>query len=263
MSKSLSFKDHWLNIDSDRMECYDKMFQWTSASEAFFAPADIHEGHIVADFGCGPGCAAVEFAKRVGPTGHVHALDINPEFLAKAKANAQEAGLGKRVTCHELVSDDLPLAAASLDRVVARNTLIYVEDPVTTYREFGRVLRPGGLVHVIEGDWSLTVVEPLATKQWRGVIQAASWAWRRPEIGRSLYGIARKAGFKDVSLQVLTVPDTTGRLRGMIQTVVGYAHQSGELAKVSADEILQVVDDAIENGTYLAISPQFLVTANL
>jgi ubiquinone/menaquinone biosynthesis C-methylase UbiE len=42
---------------------------------------DIGDGQIVADFGCGLGHAAIEFARRVGPSGHVHALDVNAEFI--------------------------------------------------------------------------------------------------------------------------------------------------------------------------------------
>ena len=62
---------------------------------------------------------------------------------------------------------------ASLDAVVARNTLIYVDDPVATLAEFRRVLKPGGIAHAIEGDWRLTAVEPVGTTEWRAVIEAA------------------------------------------------------------------------------------------
>ena len=145
--------------------------------------------------------------------------------------------------------------------MVARNTIIYVPDPVATFAEFRRVLRPGGIAHAIEGDWRLTAVEPVPTEEWRALIEAASWAWPRPEIGRGLYGIVRQAGFEEVSIQVLTSPDTTGRLNGMIQTVAGYARKSGALEKARIDAILQTVERAMAEGTYLAISPQFVVTA--
>jgi ubiquinone/menaquinone biosynthesis C-methylase UbiE len=150
----------------------------------------------------------------------------------------------------------------SLDCVVARNTLIYVADPVATFGEFRRVLRPGGIAHVIESDWRLTAVEPVRTAEWRELIEAASWAWSRPEIGRQLYGIARQAGFDRISLQVLTSPDI-GRLLGMIQTVSGYAREWGEMDARRIDAILETVKAAIANETYLAISPQFIVTATI
>ena len=261
MRNEQGFQHHWVNIDGERMERYETMYQWNPATEIFYAPARIGPGQVIADFGCGPGHAAIEFARRVGPSGHVHALDINAEFTRRTRARAQHNGLGQRITVHLLEGARLPLSEASLDRAIARNTIIYVADPVETLTEFRRCLRPGGIAHAIEGDWRLTAVEPVPTEDWRSLIEAASWAWPRPEIGRSLYGFARQAGFEDVSIQVLTSPDTDGRLNGLIQTVAGYAKDSGAIESSRVDAILQTVEKAKAEGTYLAISPQFIVTA--
>ena len=261
MATRKRFEDHWLNIEPERMERYEAMYQWNPATEHFYATAKIGPGQIIGDFGCGPGHAAVEFAKRAGSTGHVHAFDINAEFVQRARTRAKTEGLEKRITVHLLEDAGLPLPNQSLDRMVVRNTLIYVDDPVVTLQEFHRCLRHGGIAHAIEGDWRLTAVEPVSTKDWRALIEAASWAWPRPEMGRMLYGCARKAGFEDVSVQVLTSPDTTGRLNGMIQTVAGYAKESGKIESDRVDRILDTIRQARTAGTYLAISPQFIVSA--
>lgn len=176
-----------------------------------------------------------------------HWLNIEPERMERYET-MYRSGSGK-------------LTFADFGRDVECNTIIYVPDPVATFAEFRRVLRPGGIAHAIEGDWRLTAVEPVPTEEWRALIEAASWAWPRPEIGRGLYGIVWQAGFEEVSIQVLTSPDTTGRLNGMIQTVAGYARKSGALEKARIDAILQTVERAMAEGTYLAISPQFVVTA--
>src|SRR5262249_36828647 len=198
--------------------------------EDFYAPADIRTGHFVVDFGCGPGHSAVEFARRVGPTGHVLALDVSAEFIKRTQKRAEVAGFADRITAQLLTTERLPLADDAVDRVTARNTIIYVRDPASTFEEFRRTLKPGGIahVHVIESDWSLTVVEPLAS-DWRALVAAASWAWRTPEIGRKLYGIVRRAGFSQVAITVLTKPDTEGRLLDMVRTVADYALKSGAL----------------------------------
>jgi ubiquinone/menaquinone biosynthesis C-methylase UbiE len=258
-----TFTNHWASIDAERMERYEKMFRWNPATEHFYSAATIGEGHRIADFGCGPGHAAIEFAKWVGPSGHVHALDVNEEFIRRARVRADQQALGTRITTHMLQDWRLPLDAMSLDRVVARNTMIYVADPVAAVGEFRRVLAPGGIAHVIEGDWPLTAVEPVQTVEWRALIEAASWAWSRPEMGRQLYGIARQAGFNKISLQILTNPDIDGRLFGMIQTVAGYARERGEMDGRRIDAILETIKAAIASGTYLAISPQFILTATV
>jgi ubiquinone/menaquinone biosynthesis C-methylase UbiE len=257
------FQDHWVNIEPERMERYETMYEWNPATEMFYTPAKIGPGNVVGDFGCGPGHAAIEFAKWVGPVGHVHAFDVNAEFIKRATERADASGLGDRISAHLLDSVSLPVEDASLDRIIARNTIIYVDDPVETLTEFRRVLRPGGIAHAIEGDWRLTAIEPVPTEEWRAVIEAASWAWPRPEIGRQLYGIARRAGFEHITVQVMTSPDTNGRLNGMIQTVAGYAKESGEIAASRVDSVLETIEQAQSNGTYLAISPQFIVTASV
>src|SRR5262249_6021893 len=161
MSETQSFLEHWVNIEPERLARYETMYQWSAAAEAFYAPAEIGAGQVVADFGCGPGHTAIEFARRVGGSGHVHALDINAEFIAGTRAKAEAAGFADRITAHLLTTERLPLPDAALDRITARNTIIYVRDPVATFAEFRRVLKPGGIAHAIEGDWSLTAVEPL------------------------------------------------------------------------------------------------------
>jgi ubiquinone/menaquinone biosynthesis C-methylase UbiE len=254
------FQEHWLSIDPERLARYETMFEWSTAAEAFYAPADIGSGQIVADFGCGPGHTAIEFARRVGSSGHVHALDINAEFVRRTRARAQASGFVDRVTAHLLDSDRLPLADAALDRITARNTIVYVADALATFKEFRRVLKPGGLAHVIEGDWHLTAVEPLG-EHWSALVEAAMWAWPASNIGRRLYGLARQAGFTTVTLQVVTAPDTKGRLLGMIRSVAGYARDSGSLDEARIDAALETVEQSVATGTYLAIVPQFLVTA--
>jgi hypothetical protein len=47
----------------------------------------------------------------------------------------------------------------------------------------------------------------------------------------------------------------------MIETVAGYARESGSLEPGRIDALLRTVRGALEQKTYLAIAPQFLVTA--
>lgn len=263
MKSKEGFQDHWLNIDPERMERYETMYRWNPATAAFYDAARLAPGQAIGDFGCGPGFAAIEFAKLTGPSGLVHAFDINDEFVARARARARAEGLEDRIAVHLLESADLPLPDRSLDRMVVRNTLIYVADPVESLREFRRCLRPGGLVHAIESDWRLTAVEPVSREDWSALIEAASWAWPRPEMGRMLFGCARRAGFEEVAVQVLTSPDTTGRLMGMIRTVAGYAKDSDAIDRGRVEKILEDIDGALAKGTYLAIAPQFIVTATV
>ena len=169
--------------------------------------------------------------------------------------------MGNRVTAHQSDGSKLPLPDESLDRLTTRNTIIYVDDPECTIHEFRRVLKASGKLHAIEGDWPMMVVEPVASKDWAAFVNAASHACRTPDIGRQLYGLMRRAGFTDIDLQVITRPDTDARLLPMIKTMAEYACGSGKISELDIEKLLFAIERAVSNGSYLAVAPQFVVTA--
>ena len=255
------YRDHWVNIAPEKLERYETMFQWSTAYEALLDRVGIEPGQTVADFGCGPGSMLVEMAKRVGPGGQVHGLDVNAEFVASAREKAAGEGVSGRITLHHLTESFLPLGAGRLDRILAKNVMVYVDDAAETFEEFRRVVRKGGRVLVIDSDFATTIMEPVPLEQWRAFLAGASHAFRNPLIGRQMYGIARKAGFSSVELEVRVTPDTSGRLANMVRNLAGDAREAGILAEAEIQAVVDIVDRAVEAGTFLAINPQFIVTA--
>ncbi|MCA0871422.1 methyltransferase domain-containing protein [Seohaeicola saemankumensis] len=254
------YKAHWRNIEPDRMSAYREGFGWNEATERLFKPARISEGHTVADFGCGPGKISVEIGKQVGSDGHVHAIDINAEFLEIARENAVAAGVSDRLTTHLKDGVSLPLSNSSLDRISARNAIMYVDDPLHTLREFHRVLRPGGLAHAIDGDWYMMVAEPIAHDAWRAFVEAASHACRNSDMGRKLYAAFVDAGFQDVDVSIVANADVDGRLLGMVRNMAKYAVESGTIDPAKVERVIAQVEQAHCEGEYLVVSPQFVVT---
>jgi hypothetical protein len=47
----------------------------------------------------------------------------------------------------------------------------------------------------------------------------------------------------------------------MIETVAGYARESGQLDTARIDAMLATLQCSLDKGNYLAVAPQFLVTA--
>lgn len=254
------YKKHWRTIEPDRMSAYRDGFGWDEGTEKLYLSADITMGQSVADFGCGPGKVSVALAEKVGAKGTVHAIDINSEFLELARENAAAAGVLDRVTTYLNDGVSLPLEDASLDRVTARNTIMYVDDPVDTLREFRRVLRLGGLAHAIDGDWYMMVAEPVAHESWRQFVEAASHACRNSDMGRKLYGAFVEAGFRDISVSIVANVDVEGRLLGMIRNMAKYAKESGTIDHDAVDQVVSQVEHAHADGSYFVASPQFVVT---
>lgn len=261
MQPDTFYRDHWLDVDPERIEAYEDMFRWRPEMAPLIAPAEIDEGQVVVDYGCGPGMLSLELARRVGPSGCVHAVDINAMFLERAEAHARREGLADRIRFHQLERDTLPLPDKSVDRVVCKNVLEYVDDPVETLRDFRRALRPGGLVHATDSDWGMLAVEPIGPERLARVFEAASIAYRTPLIGRKLYGMLRAAGYEDVRVAVLAGPDTKGRAAPILFNMAKYARESKRLDAAEIDRFVEDVKRAIEERTYFLVLPQFLVTA--
>lgn len=263
MTLETYYKDHWVQIEEDRLERYESMFQWRPALAPILEPADIQPGQIVGDYGCGPGFVTIELARRVGPSGHVHSFDINADFAARTRARAEAEGLGDIVTVHHITADGVPLPDDSLDRLIAKNVMVYVDDPAATYLNFKRVVKPGGKVHVADSDFRLTVVDPVPPDEWRALLDAAEHAFRTPTIGRQLYGLARRAGFSEVDVKIVAIPDKHGRMLHFTNNVAGYAREGGQMDEARIARCVEIATKAMEDGDYFAVNPQFLVTATV
>ena len=263
MSEDTYYKDHWVDIEAERLERYEAQFVWGPRGNKLIEPAAISTGQVVADYGCGPGYLSVELAKRVGPDGHVHAFDINADFVERTTRRVADEGLAERVTVTHLTTDMLPLDDDCLDRLVVKNVMVYVDDPLSSFREFRRVVKPGGKVHAIDSDFFMVAFDPIDPMDWRTMLDSAIHAFRTPAIGRKMYGLALAAGFTDVVVEVIAAPETSRRMFNFIQNMAGYAREGGNHDEAVVQRVVDVAAKALENGTFFALNPQFLVTATV
>jgi SAM-dependent methyltransferase len=100
-------------------------------------------GETVLDLGSGPGLDCFLAAKQVGANGLVIGVDMTPEMLSRARANAGKLGL-RNVEFREGRLEALPVADASVDAVTSNCVINLVPDKAAVFREVVRVLRPGG-----------------------------------------------------------------------------------------------------------------------
>jgi ubiquinone/menaquinone biosynthesis C-methylase UbiE len=260
MNPETYYKDHWVEIEPERIEAYEQMFEWRPQSAPLLEPAALAPGQTVIDYGCGPGGLAVELARRVAPNGRVHGVDLNKLFLERARARAKRDGVEALIDWHHTDGDRIPLDAGLADRLLCKNVMEYVPDVAATLAEFRRVLKPGGLGHVIDSDWGMLVVEPLGAERIAELFEAARPAYKTPHIGRKLWGAMRAAGFSDVKVKILASADTKGLMAPIVFNMLGYARDSGRLPQTTRDALIADLKKSLADGTYLLILPQFLVT---
>lgn len=115
----------------------------------------VNEGMAVLDFGCGPGYFTLELARRVGPSGNVTAVDLQPGMLDKARAKLQRAGLSGRVGFHLCRAEAIGLADA-FDFILVFHVLHEVPDPAGFLRELKALLKPGGRALVAEPKFQIS-----------------------------------------------------------------------------------------------------------
>jgi SAM-dependent methyltransferase len=159
-----------------------------------FALGDIRPGERVVDCGSGAGADALIAARLAGPTGGVIGVDMTPEMLATARANAVEAGF-TNVEFREGLLEALPVETGWADVVISNGVLNLVPDKAAALAEMHRVLRPGG--RLLAADIVLERAVSATAKQdvslWTGCIAGGLLA-------DELLALIAAAGFVDVEL---------------------------------------------------------------
>ena len=109
----------------------------------------IKEGINVADIGAGSGWFTVRAAKRIGTTGVVYAVDINPEAIAYINRRIKQEGIGN-VRAILSKEDDPGLSKNTIDSVLLLKTYHEVSHPVLLLQNLRHALRSGARIGIID-----------------------------------------------------------------------------------------------------------------
>ncbi|MFO1035845.1 MAG: class I SAM-dependent methyltransferase [Geminicoccaceae bacterium] len=143
--------------------------------------AGLRPGHAMLDVATGTGLTAIEARGIVGPGGSVTGVDLSAGMLAVARG---------RDAAHLLVqgsADALPFAPGSFDFAAMGYALRHVQDLTRFFAELARVLRPDGIVLILElGQPTREPTRSLARLYLRHVVPALSLLATRKPLAREL-----------------------------------------------------------------------------
>ena len=158
--------------------------------------AQLKSGEVVLDLGSGGGIDCFLAAQQVSPSGRVIGVDMTPEMVTKARANATRvAATNVEFRLGEIES--LPVGDRSIDVVVSNCVINLSPDKTSVFREAFRVLRPGGRL-AISDIVASTPMPPQIASDPAALAGCIAGAPFLEDLNEALIA----AGFVDVSIEI-------------------------------------------------------------
>lgn len=125
----------------------ENRYHWIRELEAQI-PSGRKEELEILDIGTGPGFFSILLAEKGY---HVTAVDYTEAMLEEARKNA--GVLAGNIQFYRMDAQSLGFLDESFDVIVTRNLTWNLENPIQAYREWKRVLKPGGVLLNYDANW--------------------------------------------------------------------------------------------------------------
>jgi ubiquinone/menaquinone biosynthesis C-methylase UbiE len=249
----------------ERLEFRAKDPTFVAYREAYLKLIDLPHAAAVLDLGCGTGVVTRAIAARDRFAGTVTGIDQSPEFIAAAERLAADAGVGDRVEFVVGDAHELDLPAASFDAAVAHTLISHVRDPLAVLAEAARVIRPGGVVAVFDGDYaSLTFgcSDPQLGQTIERAIQ--SMIMSSPRVMREVPRLLPKAGLQLIATQahVYAEAGSSSFLLNLAETYGPLAASNRLAPAAQVDAWLDDQRRSAEDGTFFAACNYYAYVAH-
>ena len=159
------------------------------------ALASLKPGETVVDLGSGGGFDCFLAAKQVGETGRVIGVDMTPDMLSTARANAEKMKT-KNVEFRLGEIENLPVADNTADIIMSNCVINLSPDKLKVYREAFRILKPGGRLAI--ADVVATAPLPAEIQDNLALVSACIGGAATIDDTKKML---QEAGFQDISIK--------------------------------------------------------------
>ena len=151
--KSIDKRAESLRVFSESAKIYDRIGPqiFSYFGRCLVDLADLDSGDRVLDVAAGRGALLFPAAAKVGPTGHVTAIDFSPDMVRETAKDIESRNLSNAEIRH-MDAEQMSLSDSLFDWVMCGFALWMFADPARVLQEFLRVLRHGG--HVALSTWT-------------------------------------------------------------------------------------------------------------
>ncbi len=183
----------------------------------------LRDGQDVLDLACGPGIISRLIA-QAHPSSKVTALDLNGELLDVARKEAAAVGL----TSIRFQQGDVyapPLADGQFDFIYSRLLFQHLEDPLRALMSIRSLLRPGGVLCILDVDdsWLTLVPEPEGFSSFTAnAVRAQAERGGNRQIGRQLGRLLEQSGYDRVEMHVETLSSRQLGMRAFLDITLAF-----------------------------------------
>ena len=227
-----------------------------------FTRYGVTDGASILDAGCGTGEISARLAGMF-PGARLLGVDVIDSHLERARARC--AAFGDRTRFEHRSIFDLGFPDDHFDLAVCRHVLQSIPHPDSVIAELARVTKPGGWLHLIAEDYLMINFEPRRLDPddfWnRGPRQFGDAIGTDLRIGRKTYGILRRLGFADITIDYVIVDPLrvpretfaaiwTAWKDGFADTVSKHSPVSREQFDAHFDDMIATIHDPAGYGVW-------------
>lgn len=231
--KNPYFADPESGTETARLMLQDRLIT-QGMGGVFSERTDVANMHNILDIGCGPGGWALDVAYTY-PKVAIVGIDISQTMVEYARAQARTQGLDNASFKVMDIMKPLEFPDSSFDLVNSRFIAFLPKDAWPKYiQECLRILRPGGVIRLTEGEWAITT-SPAYEKLYFGMFTRAMYLAGQsfspegrhlgitPMLGRFL----RDAGFQNIEYKPHAIDLSAGTKarEGWFQNIMAFLHE--------------------------------------